>query len=66
MFVFTKVFSDIVILVLDAETKLFGGPDMIVEAGSTINLTCTVKHVPKPPEKVYWCNFLFCLFLRIM
>ena len=25
---------------------------MIVEAGSTINLTCTVKHVPKPPEKV--------------
>ena len=45
-------FENNLIFFVDAETKLFGGPDMIVEAGSTINLTCTVKHVPKPPEKV--------------
>jgi len=46
----------IFLTVRDAETKLFGGPDMIVEAGSTINLPCTVKHVPKPPEKISWMH----------
>lgn len=31
-----------------------GGPDLHVDKGSTINLTCTVKFSPEPPAYIFW------------
>ncbi|XP_064094766.1 zwei Ig domain protein zig-8-like [Macrobrachium nipponense] len=33
---------------------IIGSPDMYVDKGSTINLTCVVTHSPEPPEFVHW------------
>lgn len=35
-------------------TTIIGGPDMYIDTGSTINLTCIVKHLPEPPPGIYW------------
>ncbi|XP_066981548.1 neurotrimin-like [Macrobrachium rosenbergii] len=40
--------------VVDPETKVLGGPDLYVNAGSTINLTCVVSHSPDPPPYIFW------------
>ena len=31
-----------------------GGPDLFINAGSFINLTCTGHHLPGIPEDVFW------------
>lgn len=33
---------------------ILGGPDLYVDKGSTINLTCTVKFSPEPPVFIFW------------
>lgn len=33
---------------------ILGGPDLHVDKGSTINLTCTVKYSPEPPAYIFW------------
>ncbi|XP_071532375.1 zwei Ig domain protein zig-8-like [Panulirus ornatus] len=33
---------------------IIGAPDMHVDMGSTINLTCTISHTPEPPDFIYW------------
>ncbi|KAL7635719.1 UNVERIFIED_CONTAM: hypothetical protein RMT77_013536 [Armadillidium vulgare] len=35
-------------------TKILGGPDMHINQGSTINLTCVVQFAPEPPDFIYW------------
>ena len=35
-------------------TEVLGGPDMHVDQGSTINLTCVSKFNPTPPSDVTW------------
>lgn len=35
-------------------TEINGGPDLFINKGSTINLTCTVKYAPEPPPAVVW------------
>lgn len=30
------------------------GPDLYIDRGSTINLTCTVKYSPEPPHYIIW------------
>ncbi|XP_063841782.1 hemicentin-2-like [Scylla paramamosain] len=35
-------------------THILGGPDMHINTGSTINLTCLVEYSPEPPDFVYW------------
>lgn len=35
-------------------TVVLGGPDMHVDQGSTINLTCVSKFNPTPPGDVTW------------
>ena len=35
-------------------TVVLGGPDMHVDQGSTINLTCVSKFNPMPPSDVTW------------
>ncbi|KAG8238477.1 hypothetical protein J437_LFUL004940 [Ladona fulva] len=37
-------------------TTIVGGPDMYINKGSTINLTCIVKHSPEPPPAIYWTH----------
>ncbi|XKL66245.1 hypothetical protein PGB90_009665 [Kerria lacca] len=33
---------------------ILGGPDLHVDKGSTINLTCTIKYSPEPPAYIFW------------
>jgi hypothetical protein len=37
-------------------TIIIGEPDMYIYKGSTINLTCVVKHSPEPPPAIYWTH----------
>lgn len=41
---------------LEPITVILGGPDMYIDVGSTINLTCIVKHLPDPPPGMYWTH----------
>ncbi|XP_066980083.1 zwei Ig domain protein zig-8-like [Macrobrachium rosenbergii] len=33
---------------------IIGSPDMHVNKGSTVNLTCVITHSPEPPEFIHW------------
>ncbi|CRK92287.1 CLUMA_CG005851, isoform A [Clunio marinus] len=46
----------IVLSVVEPITTIIGGPDMYIDQGSTINLTCIVKHLPEPPPGIYWTH----------
>ncbi|XP_055610973.1 zwei Ig domain protein zig-8-like isoform X3 [Uranotaenia lowii] len=35
-------------------TEINGGPDLFINKGSTINLTCIVRYAPEPPPAVVW------------
>ena len=37
-------------------TTLLGGPEMYINKGSTMNLTCIIKHSPEPPPAIYWTH----------
>lgn len=41
---------------LNAEpvTEISGGPDIYVDRGSTLNITCAVAAGSKRPEFIYW------------
>ncbi|XP_069986176.1 zwei Ig domain protein zig-8 [Penaeus vannamei] len=34
--------------------EIIGAPDMHVDKGSTINLTCVIAHSPEPPAYIFW------------
>nr|XP_018909923.1 PREDICTED: kin of IRRE-like protein 3 isoform X2 [Bemisia tabaci] len=34
--------------------SIIGGPDLYVDKGSTINLTCTIRYSPEPPQYIHW------------
>ncbi|XP_036335501.1 uncharacterized protein LOC118745941 [Rhagoletis pomonella] len=34
--------------------SILGGPDLYVDRGSTINLTCVIKFSPEPPTHIFW------------
>ena len=38
----------------DPRTHIIGGPDMFVDVGSMVNLSCVVAFTERPPEKVIW------------
>ena len=38
----------------EPHTEVLGGPDMHVDRGSTINLTCVARFSPAPPPDVEW------------
>ncbi|XP_045131173.1 protein amalgam-like [Portunus trituberculatus] len=40
--------------VVEPKTTIFGGPDVFINRGSNINLTCVVDYTPKPPSYVIW------------
>ncbi|KAK7873645.1 hypothetical protein R5R35_009332 [Gryllus longicercus] len=43
-------------VVVEPVTLIIGEPDMYIYKGSTINLTCVVKHSPEPPPAIYWTH----------
>lgn len=42
--------------VVEPITTLLGGPEMFINKGSTMNLTCIVQHSPEPPPTIYWSH----------
>ncbi|KNC27570.1 hypothetical protein FF38_05118 [Lucilia cuprina] len=48
---YTMVFS-----VVEPITTIPGGPELYIDVGSTVNLTCIVKHLPDPPTSVHWTH----------
>ncbi|XP_044746549.1 zwei Ig domain protein zig-8-like [Coccinella septempunctata] len=42
--------------VVEPITILLGGPEMYINEGSTMNLTCIVKHSPEPPPSIVWSH----------
>lgn len=37
-------------------TTIIGGPEVFINTGSTINLTCIVKNSPESPFAMYWTH----------
>jgi hypothetical protein len=35
-------------------TEIIGAPDLYIDRGSTINLTCVVTYSPEPPAYIFW------------
>lgn len=51
----TPVMSHIIHLaVTEPVTEIVGAPDVYVEEGATMNLTCIVKDSPEPPQFIAW------------
>lgn len=42
--------------VVEPITTIVGGPELYINKGSTMNLTCIVKHSPEPPPAIYWTH----------
>lgn len=38
----------------EPSTDIIGAPDMYIESGSTINLTCVILNSPEPPAYIFW------------
>jgi hypothetical protein len=38
----------------EPSTEIIGAPDLYIESGSTINLTCVVHNSPEPPAFIFW------------
>lgn len=41
---------------LEPVTEIIGGPDLFINKGSTINLTCIVQYAPEPPPTMIWSH----------
>lgn len=42
--------------VVEPTTEIIGAPDLYIDRGSTINLTCVVLYSPEPPAYIYWSH----------
>ncbi|XP_069995437.1 lachesin isoform X1 [Penaeus vannamei] len=40
--------------VVEPETVIVGGPDVYIDTGSRLALTCSVKYSPEPPAFIFW------------
>ncbi|KAJ6635948.1 Zwei Ig domain protein zig-8 [Pseudolycoriella hygida] len=40
--------------VIEPSTEIIGAPDLYIESGSTINLTCVILNSPEPPAYIFW------------
>ena len=47
---------NIYIYISEPSTYVIGGPDMFVDVGSMVNLSCVVSFTEKPPDKVLWLH----------
>jgi hypothetical protein len=50
--------NNIIILFSFSEptTEILGGPELFIDQGSTINLTCLIQFAPEPPPTVGWTH----------
>lgn len=46
----------IIYFISEPITEILGGPDLFINMGSTINLTCLVKYSPEPPPNMTWSH----------
>ncbi|CAH0405546.1 unnamed protein product [Chilo suppressalis] len=46
--------NDSICLILLPSARILGGPDLHVDIGSTINLTCLIQFSPEPPAYIFW------------
>lgn len=53
-FIYNNLFT--IIISTEPITTVLGGPDLYINAGSTINLTCIVQNLPIPPSFVVWTH----------
>lgn len=44
------------VLFSEPTTEILGGPELFIDQGSTINLTCLVQFAPEPPPTVGWTH----------
>ena len=42
------------VVVAVPSARILGGPDLHVDMGSTINLTCLIQFSPEPPAYIFW------------
>ncbi|XP_051175576.1 cell adhesion molecule DSCAML1-like [Leptopilina boulardi] len=42
--------------VVEPITTIVGSPEMYINKGSTMNLTCVVRHSPEPPSSIFWTH----------
>lgn len=49
-------FHFVLITFTEPITEIHGGPDLFINKGSTINLTCVVKFAPEPPPAMVWSH----------
>ncbi|XP_031625867.1 zwei Ig domain protein zig-8 [Contarinia nasturtii] len=42
--------------IVEPITEITGGPDLFINKGSTINLTCIVRFAPEPPPQMVWSH----------
>ncbi|EAT42863.1 AAEL005661-PA [Aedes aegypti] len=42
--------------VVEPVTVVVGGPDIYINTGSTVNLTCVVRNSPEPPSTIIWTH----------
>ncbi|XP_050680579.1 zwei Ig domain protein zig-8-like isoform X1 [Leptidea sinapis] len=47
--IYQRMFADEV-----PSARILGGPDLHVDIGSTINLTCLIQFSPEPPAYIFW------------
>ena len=50
----SKVMYQITFLFTEPITWIVGGPQIIVDRGSTLNMTCIVSTRSKPPDFIIW------------
>ena len=42
------------VIIAEPYTEILGGPDIYLEEGFTMNLTCLVRDSPEPPQYIFW------------
>ncbi|XP_050725853.1 zwei Ig domain protein zig-8-like [Eriocheir sinensis] len=40
--------------IFEPQAEIIGAPDIHVDMGSAINLTCVISHSPEPPAYIFW------------
>ncbi|KAA0193413.1 hypothetical protein HAZT_HAZT000217 [Hyalella azteca] len=49
-----KTLNNKFIVTAEPETSILGGPDVYINSGSRLVLTCSVKYSPDPPAFIFW------------
>lgn len=47
-------YKPINLMFTEPSTEIIGAPDLYIESGSTINLTCVILNSPEPPAYIFW------------